>query len=111
MLRSCQYSQPSNRLTTTRSLRPTRHRDKAIVFFLLDTRARNSELRNLKRRDCDVKLARARVVGKGARERHVVFGVTCRRAVWRYVASRQQVGPDDWLFAPNAVRQIARANL
>jgi site-specific recombinase XerD len=81
VLRSCQYSQPSNGLHSTQSLRPTRHRDKAIVLFLLDTGARNSELRNLKRRDCDVKLGRARVLGKGAKERYVVFGVTCRRAL------------------------------
>jgi integrase/recombinase XerD len=111
VLRSCQYSQPWNGLSSTQSLRPTRHRDKAIVLFLLDTGVRNSELRNVKRRDCDVKLGRARVFGKGAKERFVVFGVTCRRALWRYVADREQVGPGDWLFLTNERRQMTRANL
>ena len=56
---------------------------KAILLFLLDKGVRNSELTNLKRRACDVKLGSARVSGKGAKELCVAFGVTCRRALCR----------------------------
>lgn len=64
--------------------KPTGRRDHAIIRFLYDTGVRIGELCNLTRDDVDIKGGRAKVHGKGKRERLVFFGVETQRSLQRY---------------------------
>jgi site-specific recombinase XerD len=64
----------------------TSHRAKAMVLFLLDSGVRLSEMVNLKHPDVDLKTGRAKIVGKGAKERFVYFGRKTKKALWRYIS-------------------------
>ena len=68
-------------LADTSSLRAV-----AIVLFLLDTGVRLNELITLKLEEVDLDLGRAKVFGKGSKERHVFFGRSTKRALWRYIS-------------------------
>lgn len=75
-------------------------RMKAMLLFLLDTGVRINELTTLKRESLDLELGRALVMGKGAKERHVYYGNTTRKALWRYLElHRPTPGPkNDFVF-------------
>ena len=55
------------------------YRAVAIVLFLLDTGVRLNELITLKLEEVDLDLGRAKVFGKGAKERYVFFGRSTKR--------------------------------
>jgi site-specific recombinase XerD len=64
-------------------------RDQAILFTLLDTGIRCSELVQLSLEDLDLDAGRLRVLhGKGNKQRTVSFAARCRQALQRYVESR-----------------------
>jgi integrase/recombinase XerD len=75
--------------------RATARRDCALIMILLDTGLRASELCSLKIGDIDQKTGRVQVrhgVGGGAKfkkGRVVFLGKATRRAVWRYLAERE----------------------
>jgi integrase/recombinase XerD len=75
--------------------RPTAKRDRAIVLTLLDTGLRATELCSLKIEDIDLKTGRVQVKhglaggAKGKKGRVVFLGKAARRAVWRYLAERE----------------------
>jgi integrase/recombinase XerD len=75
--------------------RPTAKRDRAIVLTLLDTGLRATELCSLKIEDIDPKTGRVQVKhglaggAKGKKGRVAFLGKTARRAVWRYLAERE----------------------
>ena len=60
-------------------------RDLALISFYLDTACRHSEDANLQMEDLDIQAGRAKVVGKGQRERYVFFGINVRKTLWKYV--------------------------
>jgi len=72
-------------------------RDYAILAFMLDTGARASEVVGLRLIDLDIEAARAKVMGKGARERFVPLGFKTRRALLKYI-NRHRSGSDPHLF-------------
>lgn len=85
--------------------RPTANRDRAIVLTLLDTGLRATELCSLKIRDVNLKTGRVQVKhgltggAKGKKGRVVFMGKAARRAVWRYLAEREDdEDPDAPLF-------------
>ena len=53
---------------------------------MLDTGIRLNELLEMRLPNLDVELGRAKVLGKGAKERYVYFGKTTKRALWRYIS-------------------------
>jgi len=59
-------------------------RNRAIVLFLLDTGVRAAELVNLDLADLDFEAGRARVLGKGRKQRVVAFGPEVLDALLRY---------------------------
>jgi len=59
----------------------TSQRAKAMILFLLDSGARLSELVNLKYPDIDLKTGRAKIVGKGAKERFIYFGRKTKKSL------------------------------
>jgi len=74
-------------------------RNRATLMLLLDTGIRASELCGLRVKDCDLKNLRVKVFGKGARERFVSFTAPTAKAVMRYLWTRGELDPDDWLIA------------
>lgn len=97
LLKSCEYCRESQtdlrRKFTMR--RPTARRDRAIILTLVDTGLRASELCSLRIGDVDIKSGKVIVrhgVGggsKGGKGRTVFMGKSTRRAVWRYLADRE----------------------
>jgi integrase/recombinase XerD len=85
--------------------RATGRRDQAIIMTLLDTGLRASELSALKVGDVDLKTGKVLVKhgrlggAKGGKGRTVFLGKAARRAVWRYLAEREDgEEPDAPLF-------------
>lgn len=67
----------------------------AMVLFLLDSGVRVGEMLGLKRADLDLEQGRAKVMGKGAKERYVYFGKATKRALWRYISlARTEPAPN-----------------
>ncbi len=74
-------------------------RDKAILGLFIDTGIRVTELASLHFADADLDRGRIKVNGKGAKERFVFCGNTCRRALWRYInTDRPDVASDRLLI-------------
>lgn len=61
-------------------------RMKAMLLLLLDTGVRIGELLSLQLANVELDQGRARVMGKGAKERDVFFGKATRNALWRYIS-------------------------
>jgi len=95
--RSTTYSRKGKRASS--NLRPTAVRDKAIIYLLLDTGLRASELSDLKILDLDLKNRTVRVFGKGNKERILKFAPATGNAIWRYVTlHRDDTFPNNYLF-------------
>jgi len=100
MLGVCEESLPYTRagqegITHSRA---TGLRDEAIVRLLLDTGMRASELCRLTVGDVDLANQRAKVFGKGARERLLPFGRRTVKALWRYLVTRPDAAGEEPLF-------------
>jgi integrase/recombinase XerD len=123
LLKGCKFSREAN-ATDRRRFKMYRHtarRDHAIILTLLDTGLRSSELCSLRIADADLKTGKVHVkhgIGGGAKfkkGRIVFLGKAARRAVWRYLAEREDSeDPDAPLFVskldrpltPNALRLL-----
>jgi integrase/recombinase XerD len=93
--------------------RPTARRDRALILVLLDTGLRASELCALTVGDVDLKSGQVVVKhgeaggAKGGKGRVVYLGKAARRALWRYLATRDDgKNPDRPLFLGKLQRQI-----
>ena len=95
--RSKRYTRPGQGWQDRATLEPERAR--AIILFLTDTGVRAEELCSIKVRHVDKKLMRVKVFGKGAKDRYVSFSSRTAQALWRYLASRENVQDDQYLFA------------
>jgi integrase/recombinase XerD len=85
-------------------------RDEAILFFLLDTGVRASELCALKIGDVDTSGRRATVLGKGNKHRSVNFQKTTAKALWQYLKQDERE-PSDPLFASERGEPLTRSGL
>jgi len=70
--------------------RPHAARNLAVIFFMLATGVRIAELCHLQLQDVDLKARRAKVMGKGSKERHVEFDAVTAKLLTRYVAQRPE---------------------
>jgi len=112
--RSRPYSRPGKR--TSDHARPTALRDKAIVYLLLDTGLRASELTALRCYDLDLKNQHVKVMGKGSKERILPISPRTAKTLWRYLASDPDRTEGDPLFTsrlgraytPNGLLQMIR---
>lgn len=89
--------------------RPTAARDGAMLLVLLDTGLRVSELCDLQIKHLDRATGRLVVEkGKGGKGRTVFLGQAAQRAVWRWLVSRSDVKPGDWLFGSSRGGKLQR---
>lgn len=104
--------------------RPTARRDRAILLTLLDTGLRATELCSLLIGNVDLNTGKVNVLqgvrggAKGGKGRTVFLGKAARRAVWRYLADRDDrddpeaplfVGKTNRAFNKDALRQVINA--
>jgi len=89
--------------------RPTALRDTAILLVMLDTGLRVSELCDLQVRHLDRHTGRITVErGKGGKPRTVFLGSAAQRAVWRWMASREDTAAGAWLFGSSRGGKLKR---
>lgn len=72
-------------------------RSNAMIWLLWSTGMRISELAGLQLASMDWERDRLKLFGKGRKERYVPFSKEAKRAVWRYLAYRNDDLPDLWL--------------
>lgn len=97
---------------TARNRKPLALRDIAIVYTLVDSGLRASELCNLQIRDYDQRRGRLHVRhGKGDKSRFVPLGQTSRSAIDGYLRTRRGGKPADPLFATKSGTHLDRNNL
>lgn len=115
LLSACKFTREADTADrrTFRMYRRTARRDQAIILVLLDTGLRASELCALIVNDVDQKSGRVQVkhgVGGGAKfkkGRVVFLGKVARRALWCYLAERDdEDDPEAHLFTSVSGRRI-----
>lgn len=97
LIKACIYSREAQTEQRHKFVmrRPSANRDQAIVLTLLDTGLRATELCSLTVEDVDLKTGKVNVrhgVGggaKGGKGRVTYLGKVARKAVWRYLATRE----------------------
>ena len=112
LLKVAEYCREANTTDRRRFImrRATGRRDRAIILTLVDTGLRASELCALKISDVDQKTGKVEVKhgvrggAKGGKGRTVYLGQGTRRALWRYLAERED-GED-----PNAPLFVGKFN-
>lgn len=93
-------------------VRATADRDRALIFLLLDTGMRASELCGLRLVDVDLRNRRAYIHGKGDKDRVLPFSAETGRTLWRYVAAeRNDAKPGDPLFLSSTGIGLTRLTL
>ncbi len=102
--RSKPYTRPGKRECTHTVVQALRN--KAMIYLLLDTGLRSSELASLLIKDVDKRNMRAKVMGKGSKERIVPFSSSTSLAIWRYLASRPDARPEDPVFITTRDRPL-----
>jgi integrase/recombinase XerD len=114
MLGACLETAPwqTRRGKATRSPRPESLRDQAIITTLVDTGVRASELCDFQRSDYIQTQGRLLVRhGKGDKQRVVFLGQAGRRTLWRYLVTRPDIQPADFIFATKTNQRMERNNL
>ncbi len=114
LLEACDYNAPWDRKWARgiKTRRPTALRDRAIILMLLDSGIRVSELVMLRVRDYDRRRGQVTIRhGKGSKTRTVFVGDTTRKAMWRYLGSREHLTEDDPLFATADGKPMDRHNV
>ncbi len=70
-------------------------RAKGMILTLLDSGIRLSELVSLEKETLNLKTGRAKVLGKGEKERYIYIGKKTKKAIWRYISlARPEPLPD-----------------
>jgi integrase/recombinase XerD len=117
LLKACEYmkSAQTNGRKTFVMRRDTAYRDTAIVLVLLDTGLRVSEASRLRVRDMNPVTGEVFVdafgSGRKTKSRHVYLGKVAMKAVWRYLADREDLLPDDNLFLTREDRPMDRNSI
>lgn len=103
------YSRPGKRDTSHRLEHADRNR--AIIFILLDTGVRVSELINLKIQEVDLRNHRIYVMGKGSKERTIPISPKTGKVIWKYLTSRKEERLGNYLIASKDGQQLNRARV
>ena len=81
--KSKEYDRPG-KVTSSHTI-ATADRNRTILYILLDTGLRVSELCSITINHCDLQTRRIKVMGKGAKERIVPFGARTGKLIWKYL--------------------------
>jgi integrase/recombinase XerD len=103
------YDRPGKRRCD--NTRPTGLRDRAILLLLIDTGLRASELCELRIHQADLKNHRVTVMGKGSKERLVPMSPRTAQSLWRYLATRPDAKPVNYLFITGQDTPFDRTSL
>jgi len=96
---------------SVRSKKSTALLDKALILVLVETGIRAQELCDLKVKDFDVKTGKLFIEhGKNDKERIVMLGFRTRKALMRYLATRE-TKPNEPLFSTRTNNSLQRDNL
>lgn len=79
-------------------------RRRAMLLLFATCGLRRSELANIKIADVDLEHGRIRIMGKGAKERHVSIKQPTDKALFRYLAQRKDRCP--WLWVNNKGERV-----
>jgi integrase/recombinase XerD len=111
LLKAAEYMQSGEQSWRRR----TADRDRAIILTLLDTGLRAGELVRLRVEDVNLENGEIYIRtfrrGKKTRSRVVYVERTARRALWRYLAGREDKRPDDLFFLTDTDREMTRKTL
>lgn len=116
LLKACEFSAIVNKSDKKPYRFPihTARRNRAITLTLLDTGLRASELCRIKLQEINLESGEIQIrphrVGK-TRARVVVIGKQTRRALWQYLAEREELRPSDPLFLTEDGRPMTRYTL
>lgn len=80
------------------SVKRNEERDKSMIFLLLDTGVRSSELIGLSMKNIDLAARRIKVLGKGNKERLIPFSSRTASAIFRYTATLQSILPETLIY-------------
>jgi integrase/recombinase XerD len=115
ILKACEQSNEINAegKKPYRAKRPTALRDKALVLLLLDTGVRLGELCRLKVEHVNLATGEIRIIGHGSgvksRPRTVFLGKQAKKALWMYLASREDEDePSLFGIRDSGVQQMLR---
>jgi site-specific recombinase XerD len=103
------YSRPGKR-ECSHAL-PHVDRNRAMIYLLLDTGVRVSELGNLRLNNIDFRNRRITVMGKGSKQRTIPFSPRTGQVLWRYLAQRKDSTADEFLFVTNEGRMLTRSRI
>ena len=103
------YSRPGKRDSFHRLAHADRNR--AIIYILLDTGVRVSELINLHIHEVDLRNRRILVMGKGSKERTIPFSPRTGQVIWKYLTTRKEESWGNLLFVTNEGRQLTRSRV
>jgi integrase/recombinase XerD len=105
ILQSCAYTKEYNNPLSSKSYRtrrPTAERDTALILLMLDTGLRVSEIARLQIEHVDLQTGAVHILphgsGQKTKPRVVYLGKSAKRAVWRYLASREETHRYEPLF-------------
>jgi len=114
LLGACEHMQAWDRRhgTHVEGERPTALRDRAMMLVLLDCGLRVSEL-------CDLRLAdyvpkRGQITihhGKGDKKRTISIANSARTALWRYLKTRANARPEEFLFVTRTGERLDRTGV
>lgn len=117
LLKAAEFSREADTRDRRRFVRrrPTALRDRAIILILLDTGMRASELCAVDIGDVDQKTGKIAIKhgaeggAKGGKGRFVYLGKAARRALWRYLTSREDGDrPDAPLLTTGLDRRLGK---
>ena len=86
-------------------------RNRAIVFLLLDTGMRASELCILKVHDLNWVTSHVKVIGKGKKERLIPFSTETAKVINEYLSTRKNLSPSSPIFALKSGKPLDRYEL
>lgn len=86
-----------------------KNRNRAIVYLLLDTGLRVSELCGIKRENINLEDRTIKVFGKNSKERIVAFSQTTAKHVWRYLTTNENT--TEYIFTANNGNPLYRDNV
>lgn len=90
---------------------PNPERNEAIIFLLLDTGIRVTELCTLTMRKLDLRNRGIQVIGKGDKERYIPFSARTGKALFRYLTVRSGDSPYENVFLSKDGGMLDRSDI